>query len=332
MRYRSLFLSFLLFLCGLSYDAQAQALVAIPDSTRFTPSALSKDTILIGDQIIWSLSAKAEEGSAFMYAMELPKELTKGVELLEARIDTIRSKSKRDKEWLLRGTLRITSFDSGSYRLPPMPLYLIRPSGEVDTLWFAGPKLEVTTIPIDTATYKPFDIKGQINYPLTAKEILPWGGLFFLLLLAAYILYRYIRHRRENRPLFGKPKPKEPAYLAAFRQLEEIKAQKLWQNGKVKLFYTAVTDVLRIYISERFGIQAMEQTSAELLDALKKEQLDKVLMEDLSAMLGTADLVKFAKYEPGALENEQAIPVAVHFVQATMLVETETTEQNKEEV
>ena len=328
----------LLFIIGSFFTgAVAQTLVAIPDSTRWLPSELIKDrdTILIGDQALWQMSVRAEEGSAVQFAVELPlgKELTQGVELLDARIDTIRS--RRDREWLLRGELRITSFDSGSYVLPPMPLYLLRPSGEVDTLWFAGPHLEVTTIPIDTATYKPFDIKGQITYPITAKELFPWGALLFILLLAAYILYRWMRHRRENRPLFGKPKPKEPAYLVAFRQLEEIKAQKLWQSGKVKLFYTAVTDVLRIYVSERWSIQAMEQTSAELLDALRQEQLDKALLEELSEMLYSADLVKFAKYEPGALENERTIPVVVHFVQATMLIApdtaSESTPQKQEE-
>ena len=321
-------------LCIIGVDAQER--VAIPDSTRLIKSEITKDTLLIGDQVIWSMSTKAEAGSAFLFAIELPKELTKGVELLEAKIDTVKSKNKRDREWLLRGNVRITSFDSGSYVLPPIPFFLVRPSGVVDTLWFEGPVLEVTTIPIDTATYQPFDIKGQMTYPLTAKEIFPWTALIFLLLLAAYILYRWIRHRRENRPLFGKPKPKEPAYLVAFRQLEEIKAQKLWQSGKIKPFYTAVTDVLRIYIAERWGIQAMEQTSAELLGALKQEQLDKALLEELGAMLGVADLVKFAKYEPSVLENEETIPIAVHFVQATMLlspeVVIESTEQKEEEV
>ena len=320
-------LSFCIFITCM--EARAQEMVRIPDATQMLPSALSRDTILIGDQVIWSMSAVAQEGSAFLFAVELPKELVKGVELLGAKIDTIRS--RRDREWLLRGEIKITSFDSGSYVLPPMPLFLLRPSGEVDTLWFAGPPLEVTTIPIDTATYQPFDIKGQINYPVTAKELFPWAGLLFFLLLVAYILYRWIRHRRENRPLFGRAKPKEPAYLVAFRQLEEIKAQKLWQHGKIKAFYTAVTDVLRIYATERWGIQAMEQTSAELLDSLKQEQLDRALLQELGDMLGMADLVKFAKYEPGALENEQAIPVVVHFVQATMLVEKETESEGQAE-
>ena len=327
----SLTISQLLLLC-FSFEAKAQEIVAIPDSSRFLKSELSRDSILIGDQVLWSVSAKAEEGSALLYAIELPKEIAQGVELLSATLDTI--KSKRNREWLHRAELRLTSFDSGSYVLPPLPFFLLHPSGEVDTLWFAGPKLEVTTIPIDTATYQPYDIKAQFGYPVTVKEVFSWASLLILLLLLGYLLYRWIQHRRALRPLFGKPKPKEPAYLVAFRQLEEIKVQKLWQNGKVKPFYTAVTDVLRYYVTERFGIQAMEQTSAELMGALKQESLDKPLLEELNEMLERADLVKFAKYEPGALENEGTIPVAVHFVQATMIEEEPSTEEpnEKEEV
>ncbi|MCL1974282.1 MAG: hypothetical protein FWG54_05655 [Bacteroidetes bacterium] len=321
----------LLIMCVCSKEVVAQQFVVVPDSSRFLPSELikDKDTLLIGDQALWRMSVKAPAGSAAQFAVELSKELVPGVELLEAKIDTI--KGRRSREWIFQSDLRITSFDSGSYLLPPMPLYLLRPSGAIDTLWFAGPALEVTTIPIDTTTYQPFDIKAQMTYPVTVKEVLPWGGVLLLLLLLAYALYRWIRYRKEQRPLFGKPKPKEPAYLVAFRQLEEIKAQKLWQNGKVKLFYTAVTDVLRIYVAARWGIQAMEQTSTELLESLKQEALDKPLLTALSAMLETADLVKFAKYQAGAAENEEAIPVVVHFVQATMLVQEEAPEVKEKE-
>ena len=325
-RFTSFFTLLILYFSNFLNYVEAQERVVIPDSTRFLKSELSKDTLLIGDQVIWSMTTPAKEGSQLYFGIELAKEIVQGVELLEPKIESIKPTGRRNQEWQLQGTLRITSFDSGSYILPPMPLILVHPSNKEDTLWFAGPKLEVTTIPIDTDTYQPYDIKGQMGYPLTAKEMLPVTGVFIFLLLVAYLFYLWMRRRRENRPLFGKAKPNEPAHLVAFRQLEEIKAQKLWQSGKVKLFYTAVTEVLRIYATKRWGIQAMEQTSAELLDALKQEQLDKALLEELGDLLGTADLVKFAKYEPGALENEGAIPVAVHFVQATMVVLPETLE------
>ena len=320
MRHIYYIIAFLLCFAAWQPEAAAQGYARIPDSTQWRPSVLSKDSLLIGDQVIWTMSVKAEAGAGMQLATELSKEVVPGVELLEAIIDTI--KSKRGKEWILNGRLRLTSFDSGSYKLPPMPYYVLHPSGRLDTLWFEGPSLEVTTIPIDTTTYQPFDIKGAMNYPITAKELMPWGGLLLFLLLTAYLLYRWWRHRKDNRPLFGKPKPKEPSYLVAFRQLEEIRAQKLWESGKVKVFYTAVTDVLRIYMSARWGFQAMEQTSAELMASLKEHKLDKPLMQELHSLLLLADLVKFAKYEPQTAENEDILPQAVKFVQTTMIEET----------
>ena len=312
-------IAFLICFAGWQPAAQAQGYARIPDSTQRRPSELSKDSLLIGDQAIWTMSVKAEEGAGLQLAVDISKELTPGVELLEAIIDTV--KSKRGKEWVLNSRLRITSFDSGAYQLPHLPYYLLHPSGRLDTIWFEGPMLAVNTIQVDTTTYQPFDIKAPINYPITAKELLPWGGLLLFLLLAAYLLYRWWRHRKENRPLFGKPKPKEPSYLVAFRQFEEIRAQKLWQSGKTKVFYTAVTDVLRIYMGARWDFQAMEQTSAELMHSLKDKQLDKPLMQELHSLLTLADLVKFAKYEPQAAENEEILPHAIKFVQATMIEE-----------
>ena len=309
----------ILFING--HDGWAQEMGSFPEPPKLLKSELSKDTILIGDQVVWTMPTIAQEGSTILFAVELKKELIQGVEVLETKIDTIRT--KRSKDWTLLGKVKITSFDSGSYILPPIPFYLRHPSGVIDTLWFEGKHLEVTTFSIDTATYQPFDIKGQISYPLTAKEVVIRAGLIFLILLIAYFVYRWIRYQRENRPIFGKAKPKEPAYLVAFRQLEEIKTQKLWQNGRVKVFYTAVTDVLRIYATERWGIQAMEQTSAEFIDALGHQEIDVAIKRELYELLEMADLVKFAKYEPNASDNESTIPIAVHFVQETMIITQE---------
>ena len=59
----------------------------------------------------------------------------------------------------------------------------------MDTVVIEGRNLEVTTIPIDTATYQMYDIKGPYTYPVTFKEVIPWVGLGILLLEIAYIIY-----------------------------------------------------------------------------------------------------------------------------------------------
>jgi hypothetical protein len=109
----------------------------------------------------------------------------------------------------------------------------------------------------------------------------------------------------------------------ALRDLEKIRKQKLWQNNKQKQFYTAVTDTLRYYISERFGIMTMERPSTEMLEDLKNQDVDEKTFDKIAALFGRADLVKFAKYEATAEENEETIPDAVQFVNATYVSQLE---------
>ncbi len=289
---------------------------------------LSRDTILIGDQIEWIIPLQLKEGEKF-FLEDIANPPAQGVEVIKGlEIDTL---SSRKGLLDIQGKVILTSFDSGSYFLPPLIAMIERTSGKVDTLYMEGPTLEVTTIPIDTATYVIKDIKGQIRYPLTFKEVLPWAGLALLLAAAIYALVRYIRLRRENRTFFGKPIVKDPPHIVALRSLDKIRRQKLWQNDKQKQFYTEVTDTLRQYVADRYDIVAMERPSAEMLADLKKQDIDAKMFEDIEKMFGTADLVKFAKFEASAEENEEVIPTAVRFVNTTYLSELDSEAEEKED-
>ena len=158
-------------------------------------SRISRDSILIGDQIEWTLDLQLAPGESARISKpgEAP---VPGVEALgEMTLDTL---SQKGGKLDLRGRVVLTSFDSGSYDLPQLFVLLARTDGSVDTLTYHGPHLEVTTIPIDTATFQPYDIKGQIRYPLTFKEVLPWIGLVLLVAALVWLLVRWIRMRRTS--------------------------------------------------------------------------------------------------------------------------------------
>lgn len=283
-------------------------------------SRLSRDSILIGDQIEWTLDLNLAPGESARISKpgEAP---VPGVEALgEMALDTL---SEKKGTLALRGHVTLTSFDSGSYVLPPLFVLLARADGTVDTLVYEGPELAVNTIPIDTATFQPYDIKGQIRYPLTFKELLPWIGLALLLAAAIWALVRWIRLRRQDRDFFGKPVVKDPPHIVALRSLEKTRSQKLWQNGKQKQFYTQVTDALRQYIAGRYDIPAMEQTTAEMFDDLKDKDVDAALTGQLQELFTTADYVKFAKHTATDEENENAIPTAIRFVNETYMQQIE---------
>lgn len=289
-------------------------------------SRLSRDTILIGDQIDWTFDFKLKEGEEF-FLQETEDTPAQGVETIEKmKFDTL---SVKRGITAVRGRQVITSFDSGSFPLPNLLAMIQRADGSVDTVIFDGPVLEVTVPPVDTATFELNDIKGQIRYPVTFKELLPWLGLLLLLSAIIWAVCRWIRLRKENRSFFGKPVVVDPPHIVALRNLEKTRSQKLWQNGKQKQFYTSVTDTLRQYISERYDISAMEQTSAEMFKELEDKDINQALLEKTKDLFTTADYVKFAKHNASNEENEEAIPTAIRFVNETYMqqIETEKTEE-----
>ena len=300
--------------------AAAFALTSNAQDADALSSRISRDSILIGDQIEWTIDLQLAPGESARISKP-GKEPVPGVEALtDLAVDTLSAKKGRLD---LRGHVTLTSFDSGSYQLPQLFVLLGRPDGTVDTLTYKGPVLAVNTIPIDTATFQPYDIKGQIRYPLTFKEVAPWVGLALLIAALVWLAVRWIRLRRENRDFFGKPVVKDPPHIVALRSLEKTRSQKLWQAGKQKQFYTQVTDALRQYVADRYGIAALEQTSAEMLRDLSQQDIDPALMDKLKELLETADFVKFAKHTASDQDNENAIPTAVRFVNETYMTQME---------
>lgn len=291
-------------------------------------SSLSKDSILIGDQIWWTLPVPKEAFDPAVIraveAPELPETVTEGVEALEPFcLDSLYTRRHLTG---IDAKVRLTSFDSGSYVLPYMPLYLRRLDGGTDTLWFKGPMLYVNTIPIDTTTFKAYDIKPQMTYPISAKEVFTWLGVLLGVAGIVALLIWIAKRRKAHKPIFGSLKPQEPAHIVALKALDKIKAQQLWKHNKVKLYYTQLTETLRLYLRDRWHIQAMEQTSSEMMDALQNAAkqdpaLAKNVLAHLQEMLTVSDLVKFAKYIPSEDENEDALQQAVRFVTATALAD-----------
>ena len=122
------------------------------------------------------------------------------------------------------------------------------------------------------------------------------------------------RRRRET----GAGKPKDPAYIVALRELDKWRGDKFWAPDKQKAYYSGITDALKNYIEDRFGVDAPEMTTAELFEALKgAEDLPADLREELRGVFECADFVKFAKHVASDEDNARALPTAVRFVTST---------------
>jgi hypothetical protein len=293
--------------------------------------SINKDTILIGDHITLSIKYKFNPLIIPNFP-QIKDTVVPGVELVrELPIDTVRNQdviSEYVKNYI------ITSFDSGHYFIM-FPIIVKNPEDteNSDTFMSNIVQFHVNTIPIDTLTYKMFDIKAPIRYPITLSEILFLILIIFgaiILIVGGIILYRRWKNKQ---PLFGKPKPKIPPHIVAFKELSVLRTEKLWQQGKTKLYYTRITDIIRKYVEGRFSIPAMEKTSDEILADIKKNKIDELYsFEKLREMFYTSDLAKFAKYQPSSDENEESFKTAFEFVTSTQPKEETDTPTEEEKV
>ncbi len=291
-----------------------------------------RDSILIADQIFYGIELKqVEEGTVFGYP-QFKDTLMTNIRIVEPwRMDTVKvKKQKKGRSGLmdLKGGVVITSFDEGIYYLPPLAVVKLNKEGTVDTLVFDPQKLEVKTMPVDTATFEVHDIKGQIRYPVTFKEVLPWtAGALVLAGLIALVVWLIVRYSRKNNPEY---QHKDPPHIVALRELDKYRGNAMWVPEKQKLFYSGITDALREYIDARYGIGAMEMTTAEIFADMKTTDVPNELQDELRELFERADFVKFAKFTASDEDNAGALPLAVRFVTSTYQTEISEEDNLKE--
>ena len=293
----------------------------VPSGEAFLEQLQKRDSVLIADQLRYGFRLENVKAGTVLGLPDLSKGVMDSIELVrDWKIDTLKIRRKT-QEMNLEGSFVITSFDEGKYELPDIAVQSTTPDGKTDTLLFAGKDLEVLSMPVDTTTFKPHDIKGQIRYPLTFKEILPYIIGIQLLAMIIILVVSLLKMRKKNES--GEGGVKEPAYIVALKKLDKFRGNKLWEPEKQKQFYSGVTDVLREYIAARFGVGAMEMTTAEIFEGLKDKEIPQEIMEETRNLFVTSDLVKFAKMTVSDDENVKAVPSAVRFVTTTWKSEEE---------
>jgi hypothetical protein len=288
-------------------------------------ATIDSTNILIGEQTKIHLEIAADKNQQLQLPM-IKDTLMTGVEVLGiSKIDTADIGNNRSQ---FKYDYLITAFDSAVYLLPPFQVI----SG-TDTAYSLQLALKVSTLPVDTVSKQFYDIKGVRTPQFVLMDYLPMILLILtilaLLALAAFVIYRLIN--KKSLVSFKKDEPYVPPYIRALRRLDAIKLEKLWQAGKEKEYHSEITDTLRKYIEERFGVGAMEKTSGEILENVKNTGEANNGYDDLKQVLILADFVKFAKYKPLPDENELSMKNAYSFVDNTKPIEVAEEKKEKDE-
>ena len=302
----------------LSVGAYAQGKV-VQMGPSFLEQLQERDSVLIADQLLYGFTLeKVEEGTQISLP-DVRDTLMTNIRIVKTwQVDTIKVKKQKKgqpKLMDIKCGLTVTSFEEGKYYLPPLSAVRLSADGVSDTLIFDAQEVEIKTMPVDTASFRPHDIKEPVKYPLTFAEVAPWvGGGLGLCGLIALIVWLIVRYRRRRDPESVK---KDPAHIVALRKLDKYRGNKMWAPQMQKAFYSGITDTLREYIAERYGFGAMEMTTAEIFRDMKETDAPEELLEELKELFERADFVKFAKFAASDEENAKALPTAVRFVTST---------------
>lgn len=291
----------------------------------FLQQLQQRDSVLIADQLRYGFRLdKVQDKTGLSLPDYSEEEFAKDWEVVESwTLDTLKVyKAKKDApaSYDIQASIVVTTFEEGEYELPPLAVIRQLPEGKLDTLLFNSQKVDVKTMPVDTATFVVHDIKPQIKYPITFKEVLPYVGGAFLLAALIAMIVAFVKRRQKNAVEAAKA---EPAHIVALRELDKYRGDKLWLPEKQKGFYSGVTDALREYLDKRYGVSAMEMTTKEIMDGLKGKDIPDELLTELKDLLERADYVKFAKYVANNDENATVVPFAVRFVTQTYQAEIE---------
>ncbi len=287
------------------------------------------NTIRIGEQTKLHLKVEAPADAKIKFPI-IPDTITKIEILNRAKIDTVRSAD--GKQISYEQAVTITAFDSGYYPIPPFVFQYSRVGKEgTDSLMTEALLFSVRTVPVDT-TQAIKELKPPLDIPLSFMEILPYMLIGLAVIILIIVIVMFVR--RQNRKKSGVKVfvPSRPVHEIALEELRKLEAEKLWQAGNYKKYHSAISDIIRTYIERRFSINAMESVTDEILDDLKGKTLEALAKEKLRYILQTADLVKFAKLQPIASENELSLANAYAFIEMTKPQHIQKAEKKEETI
>ena len=252
--------------------------------------------------------------------------IVKGLEIIPPVITDTQYVNDKQRMVITRD-YTVTCFDSALIYIPYIPV-------TVDGQEYQSNRLALAFMSYDIPEENEkqiFGPKENMKTPVRLYEVkglaLYWMLAAIAIIAALYLIVRF----RDDKPIIRRIKVEAriPAHVRAISGIEELRQSGGPHSEDSKSYYTQLTDILREYINERFGFNATEMTSYEILERLE-ESRDKESLSELRDLLSTADMVKFAKFKPMLNENDQNLINALEFVNETKIEVPEEELQPKE--
>ncbi len=266
---------------------------------------------MIGDWLGLHLEVKHRDNTSIIWP-QIADSL-QGIEIVKRGEVQIQ---KNGTDVLEKADYIITSFDSGTVVVPPLPFQFMVMGDTTKQEAETSPiPIFVHTVEVDT-NLDIRDIKPPLSLSITFAELLPYI-LGILGLAGLGWLFYYVWNKRRKGESLIPEAPKRPAHEVALEALRSLESEHLYQRGKIKEHYSQLTDIVRTYIERRFNVMAMEMVTDEIMSSQHISSLEKNVREPLKELLTLSDYVKFAKLIPSEKENASSVTTAAMFVEET---------------
>ena len=262
-----------------------------------------KKDILIGEQIKLTIKTPLPLNANSLTKWLVIPDSIPHFEIVETgKLDTTDFK---DNSKAVEQTIIFTSFDSGSWTFPQLPVEFARAAGQV-------PQIVNTDSFLVNVSYSPADSTNELRdiKPIIKVSVFDFFWLYIaggilLLLLIVFLLYLYFKKKKKDGPVtaVSKLSPFDEA-MAALKNLNQFNLQ---DAAEIKLYHIKLADIFKNYIGRKQGKNLFNKTAGDLLTNMKEVNLPAENISDLATALRCTDAVKFAKYLPLPDQSEDAL-------------------------
>ncbi|WP_372905493.1 hypothetical protein [Rhodohalobacter sp.] len=167
-----------------------------------------------------------------------------------------------------------------------------------------------------------------------ARSIYPYIILFLTLLIAGYLIYRYLKlqqkKQKQAKPVYQQLPFKNPLNQLK-SEIEHLKRiDELSSFDDFEQFYIEIGDAIRRYLKRIHEIPALEMTTSEITASLKKEFVSAEVISITRKVLNSADMVKFANFEPTKEQAQSTLDKANTFIEIVSESDAEIIDQMRE--
>ena len=302
-------------------DADGAVAVAVAEREEPLPEAnrprlrlevTPRDGVMTGDLVHVSLRADALLGDD----VTVPQQ---SFTPFEAHAKRARVEPSRDGRQVYVFEIDLLALEPGQHTLPAMRLRVVTADGTVGSVSTDPVPVRVRSVLGNEPDAQP----KPATQPVVVMQddyTLAWAlGALGVVLLTVLLTWLVVRWWGRRAKPAAPPAPPRPPWEVALEKLDAVRrqARQLLTDGRERELVDRTADALREYLGGRYGFDGLESTTDEILSRLKSADVRGVSREEIAALLGDSDLVKFAKAVPDEAQCEAILAGAYRVVRGT---------------